>query len=100
MEALNNWLLTAYLSMLARLRIRERQVLVDKDPSAGYNHLAKPAELKLVAKANEAIVKMTGQHAQVPGEARVVGAKKLCNSGVVYELNSMEAAQWLRRLAE
>ena len=40
---------------------------------------------------------MMRQRGQHPNEVKVIGAKKLQNGGVVYELNNPEAASWLRQ---
>jgi len=32
-----------------------------------------------------------------PDEPRAVGAKQLCNGGIVYELNNLATAQWIRK---
>jgi len=54
-------------------------------------------EGKLVEKANEAVTKMSSKSGRPTTDIRVVGAKKLQNGGIVYELNSPESAQWLRK---
>jgi len=53
-EALNRQLPATHLSMLTRMQIKEKQVLIDKDLSAETNQLSDLTEFKLVAKANEA----------------------------------------------
>jgi len=78
---LNNHLLAAHLSTLTRSQVKDRQVLIDKDPAAKSNQLAALNERELVAKANEAIAHMTAQLPQGPTEPRAVGAKKLNNGG-------------------
>ena len=40
---------------------------------------------------------MTRQMGQHPNEVKVIRAKKLQNSRVVYELNNPEAASWLHQ---
>jgi len=52
-------------------------------------------EGKLVEKANEAVTKMSSKSGRPTTDIRVVGAKKLQNSGIIYELNNPESAQWL-----
>ena len=50
-DALNRQLLAAHLSTLTRSQVKERQVLIDKDPAAKLNQLVTLNECKLVAKA-------------------------------------------------
>jgi len=94
---LNNRLPSTHPSLLARMRLRERQVLIDKYPQAGSNHLDVLNEQELVAKANEAISGLKGQPGAEANKVRALGAKRLHNGGVVYELDSPETATWLCR---
>jgi len=57
--------------------VKERQVLIDKDPASELNQLATQHEL--VAKANKALTQMTTQLPQGLAELSAVGAKKLNN---------------------
>jgi len=50
-----------------------------------------------VAKANEALTHMAAKLQQGPAEPRAVGAKKLNNGGIVYNLDKLETASWVRR---
>ena len=50
-----------------------------------------------MAKANEALAHMATQLPQSSSQLREVGARKLNNSGVVYELDKPEMANWVRR---
>jgi len=49
-DALNRWLPAAHLSTLVRGQVKDRQVLIDKDPVSQSNQLAGLNERKLVAK--------------------------------------------------
>ena len=84
-------------SMLARACTWDRLVLIDKDPLAALNNLEGPSEQELVAKANEALERMQEESRPRLENTRMVGAKKLKNSGVVYELRNKEVEKWLRR---
>ena len=95
-EALSAQLPLAHPNTLAWYQIRERQVLVDRDPRAVASQLEVLNECQLVAKANEAIVAITSQASQGMDEARMLGARKLRNGGVLYELNNAKAATWLQ----
>ena len=94
-DALNRQFPTSHAGTLAQSRARNRQVLVDKTPDATDNHLDSLNEETLAEKVNKAITKMMRQMGQHPNEVKVIGAKKLQNSGVVYKLNNPEAASWL-----
>ena len=58
-EALSRRLATTHLSTLARMRVKEKQVLIDKDPTENSDPLQGLTEHKLVTKANEALAEMT-----------------------------------------
>jgi len=77
--------------------VKERQVLIDKDPASEMNQLAALNKRELVAKANEALARMTAQLPQGLAELRAVGEKKLNNRGVMYELDKPETASWVRK---
>jgi len=96
-DVLNRQLPAAHLSTLARGWVKDRQVLIDKDPVAELNQLACLNECELVAKANEALTHMATKVQQGLEELREVGAKKLNNGGIVYNLDKMETASWVRR---
>ena len=49
-----------------------------------------------MAKANKALTMMVSQVTGGPSEPKAVSVKKLCNRGVVFELNSVETAWWLK----
>jgi len=89
-DALNRQLPTSNASTGARSHGRNRQVLVDKALDATVNCLDSLNEGKLVEKANEAITKMTRKDMQHQTEVKVIGAKKLQNRGVIYELNNLK----------
>lgn len=83
-------------SMLARNEVKRRQVLVDKAPNASTNGLKDLTEGELVTKGSTTLNLMGMEAGDAPEGARFNGAKKLKNGGVVYEMNSAEAATWLR----
>jgi len=83
--------------MLARTQIKGRQILVDKDPSLDMSHLQELMEHMLVAKANEVLSMMKTKLTDSPGTPRAVGAKKLHNGRVVFELSDNVMAQWVRK---
>ena len=77
--------------------MKDRQVLIDKDPAAELNQLAGLNKCELVAKANEAITHMVTKLQQGPLELRAVGAKKLNNGGIVSKVDKSELASWIRK---
>jgi len=81
--------------MLARNCTRNRQILIDKSPDTTANPPNNLDEGKLVEKANELVTKMSSKSSHPTTDIRVVGAKKLQNGGIVYELNNPESAQWM-----
>ena len=54
-------------------------------------------ETELVVKANTAFDLMDTETEQAPAVFRFVAAKKLARGGVLFNLNSVEAASWIRR---
>jgi hypothetical protein len=84
-------------STLARSRVRECQVLIDKNPNSEAYQLADLNERELVAKANEAMELMCKESPDEGEGAKAIGAKKLRNGGIVFELSSKEASQWVRQ---
>src|SRR5882724_3511167 len=94
-DALSRQLPMTHTGMLAQNCTHIRQILIDKSPDVPTNHLNNLDEGKLVEKANKAITKMSTPSRHPPTEIRVVGAKKLQNGGIIYELNDPESALWL-----
>jgi len=56
-----------------------RPILINKDLMVDNNSLQEITERELIAKANEAIAKMTMDSAHSPTEPKAIGAKKLHN---------------------
>jgi len=77
MEALSYCLPPTHLSTLARTSVKEKQVLVDKEPTVSSDPLQDLTECKLVTKTNEALTVMTTQVAGHPSNPRAVSVKKL-----------------------
>ena len=76
-EVLSRKLPALHLNMLVQTQIKERQVLIDKDPAAMTNHLAELTEHELVMKANEALAHMATQLPHSPPNPSAIGAKHL-----------------------
>jgi len=94
--ALSSQLPLSHPHTLACSCTRDRQTLIDKDPFSANNGLEALTEKELVAKANEAIELMKAQSDDDGVDATVLGAKRIGNGGIVYELNSDQAAKWVR----
>src|SRR5882724_5579664 len=77
MESLSRKLPALHLSTLLWTHIKERQVLIDKDPAATMNHLAELTERELVEKENEALACMATQLPHSPLDPSAIGAKHL-----------------------
>lgn len=81
-------------SIMAREEIRSRQVMVDglANPQDGSQELSIQA---LLQKAQLALDNMEGKMGE-PHKIAFVAAKRIRNGGVLFELTSTAAAQWLQ----
>jgi hypothetical protein len=85
-------------STLARSNERQRQILIESAPGMPEGQgLTNLTEVKLVVKANTACDLMNVEKERAPAVLRFIGAKKLARGGILFDLNSAEAASWLRR---
>lgn len=83
---------------ISRGETSDKQLIIQKDPNATDNALNNLTEKDLVAKANTALDLMGTDASNKPSDTNFVGAKKLRNGNVIYQLNSKEAANWLKQL--
>lgn len=81
---------------LARINIRQKQVLIDKAPGTSTNGLETLTEEELVKKAKTALTMMGLEAGDAPEGTRFRGARKLKNGGIIYEMETAEAAAWLK----
>jgi hypothetical protein len=85
---------------VARYDERLRQIAIQPDPesteSQGLHMLSK---LELTTKAKLALDAIHLQDNPAPDGTHLVGAKKLAAGTIILDLNSMEAANWLRQPA-
>jgi hypothetical protein len=79
---------------LAKAKARAKQILIDTDPQGEQDTLGKLTEQELVAKANEAINNLEEDHDLI--NIAFIGAKKLANGGIVFDLDTEEAARWIQ----
>jgi len=83
--------------VVARGELTVKQILIQKDPGATDNALESLTEKDLVAKANTTLDLMGIEVADKPPGTAFIGAKKLKNSNVLYQLNSMDAGYWIKQ---
>lgn len=85
----------AHASAISRYEERARQIIIQPSSDAleGFRQLT---ELELVAKAMLAYESVTQTDKPAPQGFRFVGAKKLASGSVTLDLNSAEAATWLK----
>ena len=79
---------------LSKARTRNCQILIDKDPLATNDPLKELNEIELVTKANEALD--LSKNSSTPLNSKFLGAKKLSNGGIVFDLNTANAASWVK----
>ena len=83
-------------STLARGDARAQQVLIDRAPGTNHNGLEELTEKELTEKARVALEQMDQGDEPTSTPIQFVGARKLRNGGVIYEMGSPDAAQWLK----
>ena len=83
-------------SVITRGDITDKQILIQKDPNTTNNTLESLSEKDLVAKVNMTLDLMGMEAAEKPPGAAFIGAKKLRNSNMLYQLNSKGTADWMK----
>ncbi|KAF9803141.1 hypothetical protein IEO21_09754 [Rhodonia placenta] len=74
------------------------QVLIDRDPKAAGDGIHNLSERELVVKASIALDNMGEDGADAPDGGIVFrSARRLKNGGVIFEINTVAAADWLRK---
>ena len=79
---------------ITRARTRNCQLLIDDEDPAISNPLKNLTEQELVAKANEALDLSKDQN--TPTDGKFLGAKKLNNGGIVFDLNTAQITSWVK----
>jgi len=79
-----------------RGQIVDKQILIQKDKNTTENALDSLTETDLVAKANMVLNLMGIEGLDKPWHMTFMGAKKLCNSNILYQMNTKKLANWLR----
>jgi hypothetical protein len=76
----------------------DKQIVVQKDPTTTRDEaFEKLTEKELVEKANITLTLMGQQAADAPADTHFVGAKKLRNGNVLYQLSSKISADWMKK---
>jgi hypothetical protein len=70
--------------------------MIQKDPDATDNALENLTEKDLVVKANTTLNLMGIEATDKPPGIAFIGAKKLRNGNILYQLNSTDAGHWLK----
>jgi len=86
-----------HLTVITRGETNNKQILIQKDVNANSNNLDSLTEKDLVVKANMALDLMGIEAANQPNNTKFIGAKKLQNSNVLYQLDTVEAAKWMKQ---
>jgi hypothetical protein len=86
----------AHAAIIAKGEQTAKQILIQKDPKATDNALSDLTEKELVVKANTTLELMDTEALEMPPGAAFVGAKKLRNGNVLYQLNTNDAGNWIK----
>ena len=84
-------------SVIVRGEITDKQILIQKDPNITNNALETLSEKDLVVKANTTLDLMGIEATDKPEGTTFVSAQKLCNGNILYQLNSKNAADWIKQ---
>ena len=81
---------TSHEAIIAKGEQMAKQILIQKDPKSKDNTLGNLMEKELVAKANTTLELMDTEPLEMPPGVAFVGAKKMRNRNILYQLNSQE----------
>ncbi|KAG2757768.1 hypothetical protein P692DRAFT_201858760 [Suillus brevipes Sb2] len=84
--------------LLARCEAQARQILIDRRSPLYANSLRELTEAQLVAKATMAVELMAKEKEDLPKDLSFISAWRLPHGGILYELESAEAAAWFNTL--
>jgi hypothetical protein len=84
-------------AVIARGEQSAKQILIKKDPKIADNVLSSLSEKELVTKANTTLNLMDTESLEMPPGTAFVGAKKLRNGNVLYQLNTNDAGNWIKQ---
>jgi hypothetical protein len=94
-SALQQQIPPAHEAMIAKGDQSAKQLLIRKRPNTTDNALDILTELELVAKANTTLDLMDTEAHEMPPGTAFVGARKLRNGSILYQLNTYDAGSWL-----
>ena len=86
----------AHEAIIAKGEQMTKQILIQKDPKSNDESLSNLTEKELVAKANTMLELMDTESLEMPPGVAFIGAKKMCNGNVLYQLNSHDAGHWIQ----
>jgi septal ring factor EnvC (AmiA/AmiB activator) len=79
---------TALATVVTRGETTDKQMLIQTDPNKADNTLNSHTEKELIAKANTALGLMGIKATDQPTDTSFIGAKKLRNGNILYQLNT------------
>lgn len=82
-------------SVIARGEQSAKQIMIRKNPDTTDNVLGSLTEKELVTKANTTLDLMGAEACDMPPGTAFVGARKLRNGDILYQLNTNDAKTWL-----
>ena len=88
---------TSHEAIIAKGEQTAKQILIQKDPKSNDDTLGNLTEKELVAKANATLELMDTEPLEMPPGVVFVGAKKMRNGNILYQLNSHDAGTWIKR---
>jgi hypothetical protein len=87
---------TALATIVTRGETSNKQMLIQTNPNNTDNALNSLTEKELVTKANTALDLMGIEATDRPTDTTFIGAKKLRNGNILYQLNTQEAVNWFK----
>jgi uncharacterized membrane-anchored protein YhcB (DUF1043 family) len=88
---------TALATVVTRGETTDKQMLIQTDLNNANNTLNSLTEKELVTKANTALDLMGIEATNRPTDTSFIGAKKLRNSNILYQLNTQDAENWFKQ---
>lgn len=86
----------AHEAIIARGEQTAKQILIQRDPKSADESLSNLTEKELVAKANTTLELMDTDSLEMPPGVAFIGAKKMRNGNILYQLNTHDAGHWIQ----
>jgi hypothetical protein len=83
-------------AIIAKGEQTAKQILIQRDLKSADNTLGDLTEKELVTKTNTTLELMDTDSLEMPPGVAFVGAKKLRNGNVLYQLNTNDAGNWIK----